>query len=197
MRTLASLATDAAVALIRGAAVADAKAQRAAARGASAQDHPLLAAADVLAATVSFYLAQLGAYADGLTEAAAETREGVASEARRRAAVVSAEASLLRALDAFDRQASECKAEREEDTTRQAQAAMVLRDRCAAFLAAEKGRSRASLQFRRNVVPLDNLELASVEASSAADAMRVAMCEYGMYLFLCASACVNAREAYH
>ena len=138
------------------------------------------AAAGVLAATVSFYPAQLSAYADGLTEAAAETRERVASEARRRAAVVSAEASLLRALEAFDKRAAEGKAEREEDITRQARAAVVLRDRCAAFLAAEKERSRVSLQFRRNAAPLEDLERAAAEASSAEDAMRVALREYEM-----------------
>jgi GAF domain-containing protein len=178
VRALASLATDAATALVRRAAAADAEAHRAAARGRPAQHDPLLAAADILAAAVSFYLTQLGAYADGLTEPGAGTREGVVSEAQRRAAVVSAEASLLRALEAFGKQAVEGKAEREEDITRQARAAVVLRDRCAAFLAAEKERNRVSLQFRRNAVPFEDFERVAAEASSAEDAMRVALRDY-------------------
>jgi GAF domain-containing protein len=180
VRTLSSLAADVVAALARRTAAADAEVQRAAAKGGRFQDDPLLGAADVLAAAVSSYLAQLGAYAQGLTDADAETSEGLADEAQRRAAVVSAEAGLLRALEGFDAQGGDGGAERGAAAPRQARAAVALRNRCAAFLEAESERSRASLQFRRSAVPLSDLERAAAEASAAEEAMCVALRDYEM-----------------
>ena len=139
---------------------------------------PFLLSADALAAAASVYLRQVNAYTQGLAEPDAGTREGLAREERRRAAVVAAEAGLLRALEALYVHSIKAGAERGESAARQARAAATLRDRCAAFLEAERERGRASLRFRRSAIPLADLERAAAEASAAEGAMRLALRNY-------------------
>lgn len=149
------------VALLDRMEVPDRPAEQAGAATALEAESGLVAAAMFLVKQVDAYVLSLG------TRASAGD---VDEQHRLRAAVVGAQASLLRALEAFDAA--------EKSSASGAEAAATLRDSCAALLEAEARRTRASLLFRRGETGLEEVEQSASEATAAEQAMRLALRNY-------------------
>lgn len=121
-----------------------------------------------LVAAALFFLKQLDTYVLSLdTQAPADDVE---DQDRLRGALVTAQAALLRAVEAFDAQAG-----RSSDVNNEAQA---LRNGCAAFLEADVRRTQTALLFRRGEVALAEVERHAADASDAEQAMRLAVRQF-------------------
>jgi hypothetical protein len=121
-----------------------------------------------LVAAALFFLRQVDAYVLSLGTRALG---GDSDEQNRlRAAVVGAQASLFRALEAFDAA--------DERSASRAEAAAALRNSCAVFLEADVVRMRTSLLFRRGETSMEQVERSVLEASAAEQAVRLALRDY-------------------
>lgn len=136
--------------------------------------------AAMLSSFALLYLRQMDAYVRKLAAGQAPASTSSRELDELRASVVQAEAGLLRAVETFDREKDDpAPADRHAAPAGQ-DPATALRDRCAAFLEAEQRRSRASLLFRRSLLPLVELERAVTDAAEAEQAMRLALHNYQM-----------------
>ncbi len=146
------------VALLDRMEMPDHPAEQAAPATAAEAESGLVAAALFLVRQVDAYVLSLGTRA---------SNGQVDEQNRLRAAVVGAQASLLRALEAFD--------VADKRPASGTEAATALRNSCAAFLEAEARRTRTSLLFRRGETSLEEVERSVSEASAAEQAMRLAL----------------------
>ncbi|MGG5823779.1 GAF domain-containing protein [Falsiroseomonas sp. HW251] len=122
-------------------------------------------AEQALVAAALYFLKHLDAYVLSLdTPAAGEEEQG-----RLRAAVIAAQAGLLRALETFRTVGGDAPV---------GETAMALRDSCAAFLDAEARRTRIGLLFRRGEASMEQVEQSVSDATAAEQLMRLALREH-------------------
>lgn len=128
--------------------------------------------ADRLAAAAAFFVSKHDAYVDGLRSGDKISAATLPLEEQRQGEVVSARASLLRAVEVFYEHEPPTSAGSTQPST------MVLRDRVAEFLAADREQRRTMLGFQRGTLPLERVRTAAASTALALDGLRLAVRSY-------------------